>query len=640
MFCRYCGTPSETPVCPACAAAQGQVAQPEAPAVISEETQVLTPEMAQAIAAEPVQPVMPEPATVAQPEYTQPVYAQPEYTQPAAPEYTQPVYAQPEYTQPAAPEYTQPVYAQPEYAQPEPPKKKSKKGLWLSLVAVVAAVGVAAFAFWPTISHWFQSPEAYLQDVTKDSLSTYTDGLANAYGALVKGEPLNDDYNNVSTKLSLELNDGVAALLATALQSEGVNLSADKLKSISIAYDVTVEGDLIQLNANVGLGGSDVLGVTAALDMQNSVAYLSVPRLSPQALKLDLKAMFGIDLSKLNLLEVFVMGDTSAITSSSYDSYTYDSYSGAASTYGTNSVLSTLMTATEALPSEDDFRDMLDGYLTAALEQITQVEKVTETVYVGGHSEEQTVLVATIDQNTLVNMGKAMLQYAQTDDILKESLEAMDTALSASYGQSLNLYNALMAEIPGLITELDAMATTSSSLVSIQFKTYVDGDDVLGYQLSTQGVTLFAFNDVEEDGTHYFQMTAPVTGSSAALFSGSYTESGDTKTGEIVLPVEGMDFTLGFEYSDTSISLRFTPPAALLQELMGASASYLTDGITLVWTTAMDDASVELPENVVDASSESQLMTWAYSLVGNLPSVLSDLGIPEDIVSDLLGDLF
>lgn len=574
MFCRYCGNPSETPVCPTCAAAQAQDAQP---VVAPEETQVVTPEV--------TQPVMPEPVAVAQPVDVQPV----------------------------APEYPQPMQiAQPEYAQPDPPKKKSKKGLWISLVAVVAAVGVAVFAFWPTLSHLFQSPEDYLKDVTTDSLSSYTDSIANLYGTLIKGEPLSDDYNTASTKVSLELNDGLAGMLATALQSEGINLTADKLKSISVSCSVTMEDDLIQVNANVGLSGQEALGITAAVDMQNSVAYLSVPRLSQQALKLDLKQAFGIDLANLNLLGLFATGSWSQ----SYATFT---------------------SLQDALPSEDAFQTMLDGYLEAALEQITQVEKTSEDVTVDGHTQNQTALVATIDEATTWKIGKAVLQHAQNDETLKEILLSVENAIATNYGQSLGLYNQLMAELPELIAEMDQeiLTTQANPNNSLQFKLYVDGDDVLGYQVAAQGMTLFAMNNVEVNGTHYFQLTAPATGMVAPLFSGSYTESGDTKTGEITMTVEGISFMLGFECSDTSVSLRFTPPAALLQEALGINAAYLADGISLNWTTAVDDTSVSLPENTVDANNETQVMTWAYSLIGNLPSLLSDLGVPQDVLSDL-----
>ena len=155
MFCQKCGKPSDTPICPACAAAEAPV---EAPVVES---------------AQPVETPVEEVVTAVE--------------EPAI--------------QLGIPE--------------EAPKKKSKKGLWISLVAVVAAVGVAAFAFWPTLSRMFSSPEDYLQDVTQESLSSYTDGIASLYGVYLKGEIPERDYNHIDTKFSLKLNDGLAGMLAT-----------------------------------------------------------------------------------------------------------------------------------------------------------------------------------------------------------------------------------------------------------------------------------------------------------------------------------------------------------------------------------------------------------------------------------------
>jgi len=644
MFCRYCGNPSETPVCPTCAAAQAQDAQP---VVAPEETQVVTPEV--------TQPVMPEPVAVAQPVDVQPV----------------------------APEYPQPMQiAQPEYAQPEPPKKKSKKGLWISLVAVVAAVGVAVFAFWPTLSHLFQSPEDYLKDVTTDSLSSYTDGIASLYGVYLKGEVPERDYNHMDTKFSLKLGDGLAGMLATALQSEGINLTAETLKSIDLTASTAIDGDpmqpnLIQYDLGVGLGGKNLLGINATLDYKNSVVYLAVPQLSEKYLKVDLKAQFGIDLSTMSPMDM-LMGiyglDSSVAADDNYVDFgtDYEDYYDDEDLYGdidyddlygddndlylepptfsTNSVLNTYMelldsehfaTLQAALPSEDEFQAMLDGFIDVALEQITQVEKTSEDVTVDGHTQNQTALVATIDEAAACNMAKAVLQQAQNDGTLKKMLDAVDAFVQSAAGQSLDLHSQMAAGIPELIAELDELTLESNPAEALKLTTYVDGDEVMGCKISAEGMDVLSYTTVQDGDTYYFQISSPmvVLGS----VSGSYTEDGDVTKGNITLAVQGVNFTLGYEYSDTGFTLSFAPPAELMNEMLselGVPSGIVADNVALELGAWTSNTTVTLPENAVDLTDQAQLMAWVTEAVGKLPNLLKDLGLPESIINDLMGELF
>ena len=125
MFCRYCGNPSETPVCPACAA-KIPAPQPVAPV--------------------PVQPeyVQPEASAPVQPEYVQPEAPAPilsEETQVLTPEMAQSVMFTSQPAQEPAPTYA-PVM---DLGNTQPPKqKKSSKKMLLSILAVVCAVAVAA----------------------------------------------------------------------------------------------------------------------------------------------------------------------------------------------------------------------------------------------------------------------------------------------------------------------------------------------------------------------------------------------------------------------------------------------------------------------------------------------------------------
>lgn len=612
MFCRYCGNPSEGPVCPTCAAQ----AQDAAPA------EAVTPEMTP---------------------------------------------AETNVETPAMELNTEPTPA---------PKKKSKKKLWLSLVAVVSAVAVAVGAFTLLNPHWFQSPEARLQTITKESLSTYTDALSDVYGLLLKGDSPLAKYNSSTSQISLELNESIAALLATGLQQADIPVSASDLTKLTLSVDSAYEGDVLQLGLSADANGKG-LSVRATLDAKNSVAYVGIPALSERYLKLDLKTLLGVDLNNLSLANLFMvnsMGDDLS---------------------GTITPPLDISAIQEALPSKDDFNEMLNRYLEVGLEQIIQVEESEETVTVDGHSQSQTVLTANLNESTLLNMGKAMLQEIENDDTIRELLNALSTMAMPIALPSSGLYDLLVAQIPTLVAELDRELADADTSNYLQLKVSVDGDEPMGYRLSlfgddVQDAEIFSYASVKDGDTVYFNaafgkalayqtayeanadgsVSSPVIQNDVPTLYGHYVEDGDNQKGEIVLPIGGMDFTLAFDCTDTSTTLRFAPPAELINLLLppelptnllsGGLAleialTYPSDAETgvrvalLVGDTSMmavsgqstmsSNATVSLPQNVVDVSDETQMSAWAYEAIGKLPDLLSTLGFSGEDISALLGSL-
>ena len=77
-------------------------------------------------------------------QYGQPHYGHPQYGQQAygQPQYGQQAYGQPQY---GTPGYGQPGYGAgyPSSYQPAPPERKSRRGLWLGLLALIVVVAVA-----------------------------------------------------------------------------------------------------------------------------------------------------------------------------------------------------------------------------------------------------------------------------------------------------------------------------------------------------------------------------------------------------------------------------------------------------------------------------------------------------------------
>jgi len=117
-------------------------------------------------------PPVSQPGYGSQPSYGQSSYGQPSYGQPA---YGQPTYGQPTYGQPAyGSGYEQPGYGQ-GYGPPAPPAKRSKKGLWVSLAALVVIVGALAL-----VSVLASVPSSwYPRELSHTAVEKYIEGHVN-----------------------------------------------------------------------------------------------------------------------------------------------------------------------------------------------------------------------------------------------------------------------------------------------------------------------------------------------------------------------------------------------------------------------------------------------------------------------------
>ncbi|MBE6806976.1 MAG: hypothetical protein E7527_03045 [Ruminococcaceae bacterium] len=602
MFCRYCGKPTDSPICPDCAAvAQAAGTQEPAP--------------------EAVQPqVTPNVTTEAYP------------------------------TEAYAPEAEPVMELGAEQPQPEK-KKKSKKALWISLVAVLGVIGVLVALFWSPLALWFKyattPADEMLQEAETAAFASYTDALSEYYGLLLKAPDVTQQSTDGT--LQIEMNDLVADALSELLKAEDINLSADQLKNITLSLKGAAKDNLVQYSLSL----KDMVDVQFAMDMQNSLLYLCVPQLNATPIKLDMSAS-GMNLSQFNAGSMLLMQNPNDVSAMVVAALT-DS--------GVKS----------ALPTQEEFDAMLDRMVSAALPALTEVEKKQDTVTVNGHDQKQIQLTTTINAVTARKMLGEVLKVAQNDATLKKLVTVVSDYVYNQTGKNPDLYTGLSNGLTSLQTNLNKEINFKGA---IHLTTYVNGDmEVLGRRIMTTGfegqtpATVY-YNFVEDGDTSYFQFVLP----DAPVITGSVEQADKETTTKVHLPLEGqMAIDLTVKSAENGFTLRVTPnkqaAQALLDELEIPSGLLLGNpsvelscqvegmtkssvalrvlmgdtalvSMTIKGTTSTDNVQVALPQNAIDPQKDQMnAYYWAYEAVNNLPALLRKFGLSDQAIENLMYEM-
>lgn len=625
MFCRNCGKPSEAPLCPECAAA--------------EQTPVTQPGVA------------PETAPAEAPA--------------AAP----------------AEEYMVMNLGEEQNAEENAPakKKKSKKGLWISLIAVVAVLSLLLGLFWNTIMGWLRyqtsDPEEWYQEVEMESAKAATGGIAKLYGMLIKGDGLPlGDFNTADTKVELQLNQSLLdAVTALVPNQDQLPVDLNKLQNLSVSTKFTATEDMLHLTASL----SGELDLHIYADLPNSKVYLQLPQAQEQALVIDTKAMFNLDLSGglEDLLNTYVYGTYNANTYALDDEYNDYGTTGAIAPASRSGVLDMITNVLnnqafkDAMPSEEEFQGMLDRITGAAITALSKnAQKDRREVTAGNSSETQNVLTTVIDEATARQALKAVLTTAKDDATVKKILDAVSTYLGET-GMEMDLHSMVSMALPALIAELDQPANIPGS---ITLETYLnDEDEVVGRSVTVSGFDAesvrLSYNVVS--GEAFIVQVPELT------ITGTIEEQDGVTTVTFDLPVDANNtFKVMIKCSDTLFAVRMTPPAELTKELIeeladmdgipemllnelaveigvestGSNNAKLwvsalageTPMVTLSLSETLSKETPTLPSSATDVTDLRSIVSWVMSVDRpSLVQALTNLGLKEEFADDLISEI-
>lgn len=548
MFCEKCGRPVENgqTLCGKCIAKQAEAAR----------QQVLQQVM-------PVQqaPVQETPA------YTMPVQETPVYAMPVQQE---PMVQEEGLTEVLSPaddifhlNTPQQAAANP---APAPVRAKKKGGLIAAIVAIFAVVlcAVGVFLNMDAIKGFagrtLKSPEAYFVDVESAAIASHSENLIAKYDKLVNKS--NEKLSAGEAELRLTLGDTLISLLETAVQQEGeMALELDWLRQIKLSLAANLQTDVAQIDVGIGLGDQNLVSADAILDVKGHKVYAIVPEVNSDYVSADLSAFIPADeLSKL-------IADSDEIRAE----------------------------LIKVLPSEEVLHKLIDSYVQTVLSGIKNVEKQTETVTVNSVSQKMVVLKVTVTESEAIDIVKAVLTKAQSDQELEKVIRDLGDFINKVAGknqenyQPVDLYQEFSDGITSALEELSAAKETADSSNYMELMAYVDmknnvrGHKLAVYEEGQQQMDPISWMTVVDGDKTYLQADL-----GEADIAGEKTTVKDASSGFYVLTVDGGKIgTLEFNgVTENGGTLRLIPGEEMMSKLM--------DGSALPSALLADNASLEL----------------------------------------------
>lgn len=342
--------------------------------------------------------------------------------------------------------------------QGQPPQKKkgSKKKVIIPVVsvAVVAAVGIGAFAF--TRSNFFQSkfssPEEYYRSVEEAYIDKEMKALSNAVAE--------EEFNEITASVNLE-DAGVAMLGLSGYISDA---EVDALGDLEIRINTGEKDGVSGAQAALYSGDESILSANTVIDTDSGDLYVQIPELSESYIRIS-QDDTSVDFQEL-------IGMSTALDFSS-------------------------------LP------DMLPKYLDVMLDYATDVERQDSTLTVGSISQDATLLEVRIGGGQLTDMAVDLMETMQTDKDLEEMLVNLGDYMMATdpyFGYSgQEFYDEAMNQLQETLDDARSEGVPESA--AIEMDVWVDGDgNIIGRTITLvdSEETLEVFNVLEaQDGGNY-----------------------------------------------------------------------------------------------------------------------------------------
>lgn len=452
---------------------------------------------------------------------------------------------------------------QPEMNQPPKKKKGNAKKVIIPVVAVavVAAVGIGAFAF--TRSEFFRSktksPEEYYRSVEEAYIDKQLKLISDS--ADIAG------YNEVS--VSLQADDAGLALLGMAGALSDEELDALSELEVRVTADQTDEaaGAMVSLCSE----GESLLSINMVEDRENGDIYMQLPELSDSYIAFD-SGDFSSDFS----------GDMQSVLSM-------------------NSMFDTSKIA-----------DILPKYLDVMLDYAVDVEREDSEISVGGVSQDATLLTVVTKGDDLKDMLIELMETAQKDTDLEDILVSYWDYAMGSYDSyysdytGRDYYEELMDELSATIES--AREEEFPQDAAIKMEVWVDGDgEIIG-----RTVTI---SEEGEDMEILRLMSAEKSGEFAQEIAFGDITGDDYYSVEIAGTIDKktMDGDFSFMYCDEEILQgKIKDYDTELAEKGLLNGSFLFE---------IDDPDMTGYELQVDCAAEEDSMELSISLVNNDVSV-------------------
>lgn len=348
-----------------------------------------------------------------------------------------------------------PVYDTP--AVEEQPKKKSLKlPIIAAVVAVVAAIG-CIFAFSSkaqTMVMKMSSPETHYRYAIGNTVSTFSDSFIDLYDESVKfcGTAAKEEAKSANAAAEGSLYVELDGMLKDKIKEIGITEN-----KLSVDYKVNLLGKVGALDLALSAGNDKIATLEFRYDDEFNVSF-AIPELNQKAVRINLKDNEYIDMDE-------IQDDAMAPTGASG----LAGFLTADSAETEEMMRKALASISENAPDSKLLEKLLEKYIKIVLEQITEVERVSEDLEVEGIVQSTTRFDLKINEKLVFNVCKAVLTEAKEDKDIKKFIE--------------EYYNAIIKIAEDMEVDTDEMTDMTASDLYTEFKDAVTDalDDMMDF---------------------------------------------------------------------------------------------------------------------------------------------------------------
>lgn len=532
----------------------------------------------------------------------------------------------------------------PEAAAPKASKKKT--GLIVGIVAGIVAIAVIlAIVFSQgNLEATFSDPNEYMVSVEEEALTGYAEAITNAYGTFRDSFAATPESNAGTAQMHVLLGNEILTLLEGQLATQGVALEMDWLSDILISLDTVEEDNKVQWDVGIGLGQKKILTLSIYVDVETSTLYAGIPELATTFLAMDIT----------NTTDAMTMQEALEQTQQA------------------------MIQMQKSLPEEQELQELIVKYLRLLLAGITDVEKTSTTITVGGLDQKATALTTTISEKQLLTLFKDILEAAKVDEKLIAIVEklAAQSVGEISEDMSNSIADAFRQGIDEALAEYDAIVAQAEDGNYLELVTYVDNKgEVIGRTLTVHSTDEPTFEVLRHatarKGDNFAFEIVIGSEEQSVTITGAGTEKKDIVTAsydlvvanETLMTLEVIDLnTAKLEEGHFDGTVRLIPSQALMEQItagtnlpvsmLGAFAlelkmntsneaikfelRFLANDNTLFGLT-VDSATagqktVALPEEIIEVEDQYDLLGWLGEVkFDTLLNNLKEAGIPEEL---------
>lgn len=523
--------------------------------------------------------------------------------------------------------------AAPGFGTVEPVKRKKKikpaRIIFPAVAVILAAVLIftnVGYLIGATFTKWFGSDRAYLQVVEKHAISSYASTVTDYYEDYFKN---NIDNARIEGNVSVSLGKQAKSLA----KMYDIDLGALDAAGFDFVYNS--KGDRLMSMLALTMGGKDILSAEMVFDGKEGAAYVKLKELTSKILRVEIPDSVDIDTAKYKkALE-------------------------------------------KMLPKPATVEKLVGKYAKIALKEIKDVDVYSDTVEVDELSQKLTVVEYTISEETLYNMGMAIVKAAKKDKDIKKIIKNIEKGYEELDAElPSDLYDEFIDALDNAEDELDSASPSDDTMATVY--SYVNGKhEVVGRMFSQGEDSDEKYGYVRVYDGNKFEAKAELGG---VYVYGSGTEKGGKINGEFtgysgsdeIITIEFEDFEknaakkgklkgtvrikpgkelksmLSREISDSSVrriinSLDFALEVKMDVTEKGGNVTYavLVDGaefVTLDITTKRSSGKkVSVPDgDTIDVTDEDELEEFIEDI--DFDKVLRNLkkaGLPEELIDGL-----